>query len=113
MTSFDIIVSIASILAAGVTIAWMRQLAIHSGRDRPHDPERLRRFIANAPPRFHNNEVFAKATEVLGSENAVETWMNEPCIGLDSEKPVNLVTTPAGVARVKTYLDCIEHGAYA
>lgn len=51
MTTFDIIVSIASIVAASVTIAWMRHLAIHSGRERPHDPERLRRFIENAPYR--------------------------------------------------------------
>jgi len=49
MSTFEIIVSIASIAAAGAVIAWMRHLAVHSGRDRPHDPERLRRFIANAP----------------------------------------------------------------
>ena len=49
MTTFDITVSIASIVAAGATIAWMRHLAIHSGRNRPRDPERLRRFIADAP----------------------------------------------------------------
>ncbi|MFG6534811.1 hypothetical protein ACGYK5_13300 [Sulfitobacter sp. 1A16787] len=49
MATIDIIVSIGSIVAAGVGIAWMQYLANHSGRDRPHDPERLRRFIANAP----------------------------------------------------------------
>lgn len=49
MATIDIIVSIASIVAAGVVIALTGYLANHSGRDRPHDPERLRRFIANAP----------------------------------------------------------------
>ena len=39
MAIFDIIVSIASVVLAGVTIAYMAYLA----------PERLRRFIANAP----------------------------------------------------------------
>lgn len=49
MATFDIIVSIASVVLAAVTIAYMAYLARVSGRDRPHDPERLRRFIANAP----------------------------------------------------------------
>ena len=49
MPIVDIIVSVASVLVAGITIAWMRHLAKHAGRDRPHDPERLHRFIANAP----------------------------------------------------------------
>ncbi len=49
MATFDFIVSIASVVLAGVTIAWMAYLARVSGRDRPHDPERLRQFIANAP----------------------------------------------------------------
>lgn len=49
MAIFDIIVSIASVVLAGVAIAYMAYLARVSGRDRPHDPERLRRFIANAP----------------------------------------------------------------
>ncbi|MFG6583054.1 hypothetical protein [Sulfitobacter sp. 1A12779] len=49
MATFDIVVSIASVVLAGVTIAYMAYLARVSGRDRPHDPERLRRFIANAP----------------------------------------------------------------
>ena len=49
MTTFDIIVSVASVVAAGISIAWMRHLTIHAGRDRPHDPERLCQFNANAP----------------------------------------------------------------
>jgi len=113
MTTFDITVSIASIAAAGLTIAWLRHLTIHAGRDRPHDPERLRRFIKNAPSRFHNRDVFTKAKEVLGSEAAAEAWMNEPCIGLDNEKPIDLVTTPTGAAAAKAYLNHIDHGVYA
>ena len=49
----------------------------------------------------------------MGSEAAAEAWMNEPYIGLDNEKPVDLVTRPAGAAAVKTYLNQIEHGVYA
>lgn len=49
MATFDIIVSISSVVLAAVTIAYMAYLARVSGRDRPHDPKRLLRFIANAP----------------------------------------------------------------
>lgn len=110
MTTFDITVSIASIVVAGVTIAWLRHLTIHAGRDRPNDPERLRRFIENAPSRFHNRDVFTRATEVLRSEAAAEAWMNGPCIGLDNEKPIDLVTTSSGAAAAMAYLNRIGHG---
>lgn len=49
MTTFDIIVSIAAVVVSTGAIVYMGQLAKHSGRDRPHDPERLHRFIENAP----------------------------------------------------------------
>lgn len=49
MATFDIIVSISSVVLAAITIAYMAYLARVSGRDRPHNPDRLRRFIANAP----------------------------------------------------------------
>lgn len=35
-------------MAIGVS-AWMRHLGNTAGRDRPVDPERLRRFIEDAP----------------------------------------------------------------
>lgn len=49
MTTFELIVSAASVVLAGAAIAYLAHLARVSGRDRPRDPERLRRFIANAP----------------------------------------------------------------
>lgn len=49
MNMFDIIITITSVVLAGATIGYMEHLAKHSGRDRPYDPKRLRRFIANAP----------------------------------------------------------------
>jgi hypothetical protein len=49
MNTFDIIVSIASVVLGGAAIAYVAYLARVSGRDRPRDPERLRRFIENAP----------------------------------------------------------------
>lgn len=49
MATFDIIVSVASVVTAGVTVVFMADIAKHTGRDRLHDPDRLRRFIAKAP----------------------------------------------------------------
>lgn len=113
MTTLDITVSIGSIVFATVVIAYANHLYRVSGQDRPNDPERLRRFIANAPYHLYDKEVFAKATEVMGSEAAAKVWMNEPCIGLGNKKPVDLVRTSAGAAAVKTYLNQIEPGVYA
>ncbi|MBE1297164.1 hypothetical protein [Phycobacter azelaicus] len=49
MTTFEAILSITAVIVSAAVIAYMRHLGKISGRDRPHDPERLRRFIANAP----------------------------------------------------------------
>lgn len=48
-TAFDIIVSVASVVTVGVPVFFMAHIAKHAGRDRPHDPDRLRRVIAKAP----------------------------------------------------------------
>lgn len=46
MTSLEIAISIGSALTAAVTIAYVVHRA---GRDRPHDPDRLKRFVGAAP----------------------------------------------------------------
>jgi putative toxin-antitoxin system antitoxin component (TIGR02293 family) len=112
MTTFDIIISVASVVLGTAGILYVMYVTKHAGRDRPRDPERLRRFIENAPYHLLNKEVFAKAVEVMGSEGAAEAWMNEPAIGLDNRKPVDLLCTPDGVAAIKKYLTQIEYGVY-
>ena len=112
ITTFDIVVSIASVVLGTAAIVYVIYLCRVSGRDRPRDPERLRRFIAKAPYHLFNKEVFTRAVEGIGSESAAEAWMNESCIGLDNVKPIDLVSTSAGAAAVKAYLNQIEHGVY-
>ncbi|MBP0484053.1 hypothetical protein [Sagittula salina] len=51
MTTFEIILSITSVVVAICVSAWMRHLGNTSGRDRQVDPERLRHFIENPPTR--------------------------------------------------------------
>lgn len=57
-------------------------------------------------------EVLALATDVLGSQEAAERWLQEPAIGLNQRRPIDLLRTPAGVELVETYLKRIDYGVY-
>jgi putative toxin-antitoxin system antitoxin component (TIGR02293 family) len=58
-------------------------------------------------------EILAKATEVFGSQAEAEAWMERPAIGLEQHRPIDLLTTPAGVEVVETFLGRLEYGVYA
>ena len=58
-------------------------------------------------------EVLAKATAVLGSRQEAEQWLNRPAIGLDQQRPIDLLATPAGAKIVEDFLTRIEFGVYA
>jgi putative toxin-antitoxin system antitoxin component (TIGR02293 family) len=57
-------------------------------------------------------EILAKATRVLGSQDEAEQWLKRPAIGLDRQRPVDLLTTPAGVKLVEDYLGRLEYDVY-
>jgi putative toxin-antitoxin system antitoxin component (TIGR02293 family) len=57
-------------------------------------------------------EILAKATRVLGSQDEAEQWLRRPAIGLDQRRPVELLTTPAGVKLVEDYLGRLEYDVY-
>jgi putative toxin-antitoxin system antitoxin component (TIGR02293 family) len=57
-------------------------------------------------------EILAKATRVLGSQDEAEQWLRRPAIGLDQQRPVDLLTTPAGVKLVDDYLGRLEYNVY-
>ena len=57
-------------------------------------------------------EILAKATRVLGSQDEAEQWLRRPAIGLDQQRPINLLTTPAGVKLVEDYLGRLEYDVY-
>jgi putative toxin-antitoxin system antitoxin component (TIGR02293 family) len=57
-------------------------------------------------------EILAKATHVLGSQDEAEQWLKRPAIGLNRQRPVDLLTTPAGTKLVETYLGRLEYGVY-
>ena len=53
-----------------------------------------------------------KAARVLGSDEAARCWLEKPAIGLNRQRPVDLLKTKMGREQVGAYLDQIEHGVY-
>jgi putative toxin-antitoxin system antitoxin component (TIGR02293 family) len=58
-------------------------------------------------------EILAKATSVFGSKEEAEQWLEQPAIGLDQRRPINLLATPAGTRLVEDFLVRLEYGVYA
>ena len=57
-------------------------------------------------------EILAKATEVFGSQEEAEQWLERPATGLDQRRPIDLLQTPAGVELVQDFLIQLEYGVY-
>lgn len=58
-------------------------------------------------------ELLAKATRLLGSQEEAESWFERPAIGLSQKRPIDLLSTPAGVEMVEDHLERIAFGVYA
>jgi putative toxin-antitoxin system antitoxin component (TIGR02293 family) len=58
-------------------------------------------------------ELLAKATVVFGAQDAAEQWFERPAIGLNQKRPIDLLTTPAGVKVVEDHLERLAYGVYA
>jgi putative toxin-antitoxin system antitoxin component (TIGR02293 family) len=57
-------------------------------------------------------EILAKATDVLGSREEAEQWLERPAMGLNQRRPIDLLATPAGVEMVETFLERLDYGVY-
>lgn len=57
-------------------------------------------------------EVLALATDVMGTQELGEKWLERPALGLDGRRPIDLLATPAGASAVEVYLQQIKHGVY-
>jgi putative toxin-antitoxin system antitoxin component (TIGR02293 family) len=57
-------------------------------------------------------EILGRVTEAMGSQDEAERWLERPSIGLDQRRPIDLLSTPAGVQSVEDYLTRIEYGVY-
>lgn len=69
--------------------------------------------VAQGGRTFKFAEVVAKASVVLGSREAAVQWLTSPAMGLDQQKPIDLLATPMGTQLVEELLDRIEYGVYA
>jgi putative toxin-antitoxin system antitoxin component (TIGR02293 family) len=58
-------------------------------------------------------EILAKATDVLGSQEEAEKWLDRPAIGLNQRRQIDLLATPAGVELVEDHLTRLAYGVYA
>ncbi|MBB3176345.1 MbcA/ParS/Xre antitoxin family protein [Variovorax sp. Sphag1AA] len=57
-------------------------------------------------------EIATLAESVLGSRAAALQWLAAPALGLDGQRPIDLLDTPLGVEAVRVYLVRIDHGVY-
>jgi putative toxin-antitoxin system antitoxin component (TIGR02293 family) len=57
-------------------------------------------------------ELLARATTLFGSQAAAQQWLERPAIGLDQRRPIDLMTTSAGLELVENFLGRMEYGVY-
>jgi putative toxin-antitoxin system antitoxin component (TIGR02293 family) len=57
-------------------------------------------------------EILARATSVLGAEEAAEEWLSKPARALQGEKPIELLTTQTGTQVVEDLLEQMDYGVY-
>jgi putative toxin-antitoxin system antitoxin component (TIGR02293 family) len=57
-------------------------------------------------------EVLGRATDIFGSQAEAEEWLDRPAMALEQRKPIDLLSTPAGVESVEDHLTRLEYGVY-
>lgn len=49
MTPLEMMIGTCSVAAAAATVGYVLYVVRHAGRDRPYDPERVKRLVETAP----------------------------------------------------------------
>lgn len=57
-------------------------------------------------------EILAKASAVFGDQTKAEKWLAKPAMALDERRPVDLLSSPAGIEMVEQLLGRMEYGVY-
>jgi putative toxin-antitoxin system antitoxin component (TIGR02293 family) len=89
--------------AVGVSIRTMQR---RTGR--PQKP--LRQDQSGRAWKFA--EILTTASDVFGSQSEAEKWLTTPAVALDQRRPVDLLSSPAGVEMVEQLLGRLEYGVY-
>jgi putative toxin-antitoxin system antitoxin component (TIGR02293 family) len=55
-------------------------------------------------------EILGRATTLFGSQAAAEEWLERPAMALDQRRPIDLLSTPAGLESVEEHLTRLEYG---
>lgn len=58
-------------------------------------------------------ETLAKATDLFGSQAKAEEWLGEAAVGLDGQRPIDLLQTVQGSELVGDFLTRLEYGVYS
>ncbi|MEA1673509.1 antitoxin Xre/MbcA/ParS toxin-binding domain-containing protein [Nitrospirillum sp. BR 11163] len=58
-------------------------------------------------------EILARASAALGNQADAERWLEQPAMGLEQRRPIDLLSTPAGLDIVEDFLTRLEYGVYA
>ena len=58
-------------------------------------------------------EVIAHALELFGTYDDVHTWLRAPLIGLQGQRPIDLLDNTFNIRQVSVALSRLEHGIYA
>ncbi|HTW71259.1 MAG TPA: antitoxin Xre/MbcA/ParS toxin-binding domain-containing protein [Acetobacteraceae bacterium] len=57
-------------------------------------------------------EILGRAVALFGSKTEAEAWLERPAMALAQRKPIDLLSTPAGIESVEELLTRIEYGVY-
>jgi putative toxin-antitoxin system antitoxin component (TIGR02293 family) len=57
-------------------------------------------------------EIVARATSVLGSEEAAQEWLTRPARALEGKRPTDLLATQPGMQLVEDLLQQMDYGVY-
>lgn len=73
--------------------------------DKPLSPEQSGRTWKFA-------EILGRAIALFGSRAEAEGWLERPAMALERRRPIDLLSTPAGVEAVEDHLTRLEYGVY-
>lgn len=58
-------------------------------------------------------ETLARAAEVFGAREEAEQWLTRPALGLDGQRPVDMLQTAQGTELVNDFLTRLEYNVYS
>lgn len=64
------------------------------------------------PVPITHDRIVTRAAEVLGSREAAKSWMLRPAMGLDQQRPIDLLRTDLGTEVVEDFLTRLEFNVY-